>query len=57
MILAIIIRIIILVKIASERGLTGTVQLLLQNGASMNMTDLIGRTALFFGKETRNLFR
>jgi ankyrin repeat protein len=40
-----------LFKIATEQGFTRTVQLLLENGASIDMSNSNGRTALYYGKE------
>ena len=45
-----------MVWIASENGLTKTVRLLLENGASVDYPDLGGSTALFYGKKILLLF-
>jgi ankyrin repeat protein len=44
-----------LVWIASENGLTKTVRLLLENGASVDYPDPYGYTALFYGEKIQHL--
>jgi ankyrin repeat protein len=38
-------------------GYAQTVQLLLENGASVDISDKTGRTALYYGKEIINIYR
>ena len=46
----ILVKVKILIKLASENGFYGTVDQLLQNGADPDYSNSLGFTALFYGK-------